>query len=117
MTRSNGCFVVCPGSHLAAPDSSSPPPAAAGTGAGASAAQQQQQQQEEALALEVPAGTAILTCDSLLHCSGPNRSAHTRRAWMPQFSAAPLARADGRPASLAIPLQPPGMPVVAVQGC
>lgn len=105
MTHANGCFVVRPGSHLAAPGGS-PPAAAAAEAAGGEAATQQPQ----ALALEVPAGSAVLTSDTLLHCSGPNRSAHMRRAWMPQFSAAPLVRSsDGQPVSLALPLRLPAL--------
>ncbi|KAL4457700.1 hypothetical protein ABPG75_012565 [Micractinium tetrahymenae] len=82
--------------------------------------QQQQQQQQQlccseeeqesgapALALEVPAGTAIITSDRLLHASGANCTQHFRRAWMPQFSAGALSwRGTGLPVSLAIPLRP-----------
>ena len=43
--------------------------------------------------------------DSVWHCSKPNLSAHTRAAWMPQFSAQPiLYQSTGQPVSLAVPL-------------
>jgi hypothetical protein len=55
--------------------------------------------------LEVSAGTAVVMTDSVWHCSKPNLSAHTRAAWMPQFSAQPvLYRSTGQPVSLAVPL-------------
>lgn len=76
--------------------------------------QEQRQQQDAvwppgALPLEVPAGTAIITSDTVLHCSGPNRSQHMRRAWMPQFSSGPLmwSGSGGGCVSLAVPLVPP----------
>ena len=113
MCAANGCFTVWPGSHQQ--------PAEAGVTAGQGQPLPQQQQQQHArqgqeghqggLLLEVPAGTAVITSDTLLHGSGPNRSRHMRRAWMPQFSAAPLTwRGDGSCVSLAIPLQPAGAP-------
>lgn len=59
------------------------------------------------LALEVSAGTVIITSDRVLHASGPNETQHFRRAWMPQFAAGSLTwRNTGLPVSLAIPLQP-----------
>lgn len=107
MALANGCLLVRPGSHLAAADDSTPPLRAAAAAGGGAAGRQPQE-----LVLEVPAGTAILTSDTLLHCSGPNCSAHMRRAWMPQFAAAPLVRrSDGQPVSLALALQPPALPV------
>ena len=76
--------------------------------------QQQRQQQRQtaqwlpgALPLQVPAGTAIITSDTVLHGSGANRSQHMRRAWMPQFSSGPLLRRDGSCVSLAVPLAQP----------
>lgn len=47
----------------------------------------------------------VIMTDGLWHCSRPNLSAHTRLAWMPQFSAQPiLYRSTGQPVSLAVPL-------------
>lgn len=58
-------------------------------------------------ALEVPAGTVVITSDTVLHASGPNCTQHFRRAWMPQFSASELSWVgSGLPVSLAIPLRP-----------
>ncbi|KAG2430346.1 hypothetical protein HYH02_013710 [Chlamydomonas schloesseri] len=56
--------------------------------AGAGALPHQQQQQ----LLLLPAGSVVVFSDTLLHASGPNASRHMRRAWMPQFSAAPILR-------------------------
>lgn len=136
MTLDNGCFVVRPGSHLRASCDAAAPrsclqdeqglgPVAARHNDGLQqqqqeeeellAVQQQQQQQDAvwppgALPLEVPAGTAIITSDTVLHCSGPNRSQHMLRAWMPQFSSAPLMWSGSCVSgcvSLAVPLVPP----------
>ena len=80
------------------------------------AVQQQQatQQQEQdaqwppdALPLVTPAGTAVITSDTVQHCSGPNLSQHIRRAWMPQFSSGPLLWTSGGCVSIAVPLAPP----------
>lgn len=58
-----------------------------------------------ALPLPCRAGTVVIFSDTLPHCSGPNRTQHTRRAWMPQFSRAPICwKADGSPVSFCIPL-------------
>ncbi|GLC56350.1 hypothetical protein PLESTB_001095300 [Pleodorina starrii] len=73
---------------------------------------QQQQPQGQQLLLQgpaehlfVPEGTVVVFLDTLLHASGPNRSPHTRRAWMPQFSSQPIRRTvDERPVALAVPL-------------
>ena len=40
--------------------------------------------------LEVAAGTAVVMSSMLEHCSGPNVTRFSRRAWMPQFSARPI---------------------------
>lgn len=112
MTAANGCLVVRPGSQLASP---------AGLRQRAASDQQQEarqqqqeqqqpqqeQQQQDAVPLEVAAGTVVITADSVIHCSGPNHSPHWRRAWMPQFAAAPIRRrSDGACVALAVPLQP-----------
>ncbi|KAK9817804.1 hypothetical protein WJX72_002453 [[Myrmecia] bisecta] len=60
---------------------------------------------KQAVAVTVAAGTLVVMCDRVVHCSGPNNSLHTRRAWMPQFSAGPICqRSDGSLVSLAVPL-------------
>ncbi|KAI3436654.1 hypothetical protein D9Q98_006070 [Chlorella vulgaris] len=65
----------------------------------------QKEQSQDVVALEVAAGTAVIMSDTVLHRSGPNRSRHMRRAWMPQFAARKLSwHADGTCVSLAIPL-------------
>ncbi|KAG2486305.1 hypothetical protein HYH03_015009 [Edaphochlamys debaryana] len=81
---------------------------AAGGGGGAEAPPRR------AVHLLVPAGTMVLFADTLLHGSGPNRSRHMRRAWMPQFSCQPITRRGGSesgacggsaaPVALAVPL-------------
>ena len=45
--------------------------------------------------LEVAAGTAVVMSSMLEHCSGPNVTRFSRRAWMPQFSARPITRRRG----------------------
>ena len=50
--------------------------------------------------LTMRAGSVVFFSDVVLHCSGPNLSDAVRRAWMPQFSAGPVLRRDGRPVSL-----------------
>jgi len=50
--------------------------------------------------LTVRAGSVVFFSDAILHCSGPNVSDSSRRAWMPQFSSGPIFREDGRPVSL-----------------
>jgi hypothetical protein len=55
--------------------------------------------------LEMKAGDAVVFTDKVLHCSGPNNSAHVRMAWMPQFSDGPIIDpVTDKPVSLAIPL-------------
>ena len=50
--------------------------------------------------LTIRAGSVVFFSDVVFHCSGPNLSESIRRAWMPQFSAGPIVRADGSPVSL-----------------
>jgi len=57
--------------------------------------------------LELPAGCAVVLSHTLPHRSGPNATARDRRAWMPQFSRAPVLSAGGAPLALAVPLRPP----------
>ena len=55
--------------------------------------------------LPVEAGTAVVMGDRLMHCSLPNNSHHSRRAWMPQFSQQPiLSLSTDCPVALAVPL-------------
>jgi len=55
--------------------------------------------------LEMKAGDAVVFTDKVLHCSGPNQSAHVRMAWMPQFSDGPIIDpVTDKPVSLSIPL-------------
>ena len=61
---------------------------------------------------DVRAGSVLAMSDKVLHCSGPNASSVTRRAWMPQFSDGAVTRrpasddTDGRgdPVALAVPI-------------
>lgn len=62
---------------------------------------------------DVRAGSVLAMSDKVLHCSGPNASSVTRRAWMPQFSDGAVTRRpatdddkDGRgePVALAVPI-------------
>jgi len=59
---------------------------------------------------DVRAGSVLAMSDKVLHCSGPNASSATRRAWMPQFSDGAVARRDprddekGAPVALAVPI-------------
>jgi len=50
--------------------------------------------------ITVSAGSVVFFSDVVLHCSGPNLGDSIRRVWMPQFSAGPIMRRDGRPVSL-----------------
>ncbi|GMH33565.1 hypothetical protein BSKO_01399 [Bryopsis sp. KO-2023] len=54
--------------------------------------------------IDAPAGTAVLLSSNILHKSGPNRTSHPRRAWMPQFSREPILL-DNNPVSFAVPLE------------
>jgi hypothetical protein len=86
-TAANGCLEVAlrAGSGASASTSSSP----------------------STLLLELPTGCAVVLSHALPHRSGPNTTAHDRRAWMPQFSRAPVLAAGGAPLAFAVPLQPP----------
>ncbi|KAK9842877.1 hypothetical protein WJX74_003801 [Apatococcus lobatus] len=60
----------------------------------------------ESIVMSLTAGDAVVMTDKLWHCSGPNRSSHFRRAWMPQFSTQPITcQILKRPIALAIPVQ------------
>ena len=115
MTLENGCLCVLPGSHLGWTEvAAGQPPALQPLPGAPLEAGGHQSGGSAAVPLEVPARTAIVTTDTLLHCSRSNGSRHVRRSWMPQFSAAPLvSRSSGAPVALALPLGPTA--VVAVQ--
>ncbi len=95
--RAAGTLYVLPGTHAPAPGAAALPPPPAGALAAAA-------DEPGAVAVTVAAGAAVVLHDAVLHCSGRNLSAAPRRAWMPQLSAAPLLRDDGRPVALAVPL-------------
>jgi ectoine hydroxylase-related dioxygenase (phytanoyl-CoA dioxygenase family) len=83
--ETNGCLVVRPGSHAADIES-------AGTTGG------------EQLSLPLAAGSAVVMLNTLQHASGVNMSRFSRRAWMAQYSAAPVIDSSSNPIALAIPL-------------
>lgn len=95
VSESNGCLVICPESHRYESSESvemkRTPPV------------------NDLLiknALEIQAGSAVLLVNSVVHGSGGNSSAFSRRVWMPQFSAQPVLRdSNGQLAALAIPLR------------
>ena len=48
----------------------------------------------------------VVLSNMVLHCSQPNTSARTRRAWMPQISSGPIRwKGSGALVSLAVPLE------------
>ena len=51
----------------------------------------------------VRAGTVLCMSDRVMHCSGPNASRETRRAYMPQFSKRAVFKINGKPTALAVP--------------
>jgi len=51
----------------------------------------------------VPAGSIVAFDSYVLHRSGPNTTARMRRVYLPQYSAEPICRPDGRPRTLAVP--------------
>jgi ectoine hydroxylase-related dioxygenase (phytanoyl-CoA dioxygenase family) len=56
------------------------------------------------VALCVRAGTVVALSPYVWHCSGPNRAATARRAYMPQYSAGAVVAGDDRPVALAVPM-------------
>ena len=92
MCLSNGCFMVKPYSHIHTTN----------TGL-----QTETEAKGGEIAVEIGAGSAIITTDQTEHGSGPNTTNFARRAWMPQFSSHPIvSKQTGQPVSLAIPLCP-----------
>jgi hypothetical protein len=53
--------------------------------------------------LIVPAGSIVAFDSYLLHRSGPNTTNRMRRIYLPQYSAAPIKRPDGKPWAMATP--------------
>ena len=54
-------------------------------------------------AVFVPAGSVVAFTSYNLHRSGPNKTERMRRVYLPQFSAEPILRADGKPWAMAVP--------------
>lgn len=54
-------------------------------------------------AVEVPAGSIVAFDSYVFHRSGPNRTERMRRIYLPQYSAAPILRPDGKPWAMATP--------------
>ena len=51
----------------------------------------------------VPAGSIVAFDSYVLHRSGPNRMHKMRRIYLPQYSALPIVRPDGKPWAMATP--------------
>lgn len=51
----------------------------------------------------VPAGSIVAFDSFVFHRSGPNRTNRMRRIYLPQYSAAPILRPDGKPWAMATP--------------
>jgi hypothetical protein len=54
-------------------------------------------------AVIAPAGSIVVFDSFVFHRSGPNRTANMRRIYLPQYSAAPILRPDGKPWAMATP--------------
>lgn len=54
-------------------------------------------------AVIVPAGSIVAFDSFVFHRSGPNRTERMRRIYLPQYSAAPIRRPDGKPWAMATP--------------
>ena len=104
MTENNGCLIVRPHSHTTSPHFVHVPDLSPYCIVREPKPSISQRVLNE-LPLYLPAGSAVITTDVLEHCSGANTSPYARRAWMPQFSMAPVVwKETGAPVSLAIPL-------------
>ena len=53
--------------------------------------------------LIVPAGSIVAFDSFVFHRSGPNKTDRMRRIYLPQYSAAPIDRPDGKPWAMATP--------------
>jgi ectoine hydroxylase-related dioxygenase (phytanoyl-CoA dioxygenase family) len=51
----------------------------------------------------VPAGSIVAFDSLVFHRSGPNKTERMRRIYLPQYSAAPIKRPDGKPWAIATP--------------
>lgn len=51
----------------------------------------------------VPAGSIVAFDSFVFHRSGPNKTERMRRIYLPQYSAAPIRRPDGKPWAMATP--------------
>ena len=60
-------------------------------------------------AVIVPAGSIVAFDSFVLHRSGPNRTDRMRRIYLPQYSATPILRPDGRPWAMATPFLKEGV--------
>jgi hypothetical protein len=54
-------------------------------------------------AVIVPAGSIVAFDSFVFHRSGPNKTDHMRRVYLPQYSAASITRPDGKPWAMATP--------------
>ena len=59
----------------------------------------------------VPAGSVVAFSSYALHRSGPNRTDRMRRVYLPQYSAEPINRPDGKPWAMAVPFLKDGQVV------
>lgn len=82
-TIENGCLWVVPGSHLG-PVLPHEKPDVANINAGFLEAQGFDK--DRGIPVELPSGAAVLFHNKLLHMSGPNRSAHRRRALVTHYA-------------------------------
>jgi ectoine hydroxylase-related dioxygenase (phytanoyl-CoA dioxygenase family) len=62
-------------------------------------------------AVIVPAGSIVAFDSFVFHRSGPNRTENMRRIYLPQYSAAPILRPDGRPWAIATPFLKDGQSI------
>ncbi len=106
ITDDNGGLLVVPKSHTCLQNDTGDPttqsyaplPCSLEEGAAAVA-------EGQCVYMKIHAGDAVVMHDRLLHCSMPNASRSRRKAWMPQFSALPIARREKEgPGGHAVPL-------------
>jgi hypothetical protein len=53
--------------------------------------------------VSVPAGSIVAFDSFVFHRSGPNKTENMRRIYLPQYSATPITRPDGKPWAMATP--------------
>lgn len=61
--------------------------------------------------VSVPAGSIVAFDSYVFHRSGPNRTESMRRIYLPQYSATPITRPDGKPWAMATPFLKGGVNV------